>query len=790
MLSAIFLAGAFLAPAQAPADVVNRVLKCIDLSLRDVGAAVSECAAAADDARRIADPELEATALAFRAGCLSWIAEWDQGLRDGYRALELASKGPGSLASRHASLVLGAIHRERGDARPALQHLRDAIAKASRDGDGGTESLAHSVLARTLFWLGDFPSARTETDLARKLAQAAKVPYAEFFAEWQRGMTELEARRLDAAAPYLRAALQQAQSMGFGAGVANMQVNIADLSVETGDLAGAVVALDAARLLIQRGQAPELFGPYLDETEGRLLARQGQHEAAANRFERAAGRGASPWLQARALVGRARALRDQSLDQQAIAAYRRAISAVEATRGDTPADGQRATYMAANLAPYRELISLLWATSGPAAAESAFEVSEAARARALRDALAAAGRSTQVASAVTVTALQARLTPSSLFIEYLQTDRQLFAFAVSTTSIRWVAVANPVEDRVRFLHALVQQADASTPIEPVTRRLFDDLLAPLLEGIPGEVSNLIISADGALHLLPFELLRPPGAPAPTPAVNRYVIQYSPSAALLFRDQAGTAASAILSVSAPLKPQVEDALGRWAANASVPLPSLTFSRVEAATAFQNTGGRGLLLTDARAQESTVKRAPLSGFGRLHFATHAVVNAALPQHSALILGSGNGEDGLLEASEIYALRLNAELVVLSACETGIGQLIGGEGTQSLGRAFLQAGAHRVISTLWPIDDRQSVVFMSRFYHALAEGMTPAIALTSAKRTSLANGMPSRVWAAFVLTGPPDAAAPPQASTTVSLIRLMPALVLGLAALMVFASRLRRA
>jgi CHAT domain-containing protein len=793
MINALLLLGVVLAPAPSASEAANRrVLHCIDLSIRDVGAAVVECEAAATAARRLGEREMEATALAFRAGCLSWIAQWDEGLRDGYRALELARDLPDSLATRHASLVLGAIHRERGDARQALQHLRDAIAKAARTRDPGTESLAHSVLARTLFWLGDYAGARTETDRARDLGRAAKVPYAEFFASWQRGMTELESRRLDAANTYMRAALQTAQSMGFDAGVANMHVNIADLSVESGELAAAVTALDAARTLIQQRRAPELFGPYLDETEGRLLAARGQHRLAAVRFERAASRGASPWLQARALVGRARALRDQSLDGEAVAAYQRAIEAVEATRADTPADAQRATYMAANLAPYRELIALLWATGGPPLAERAFEVSEAARARALRDALAAAGRSAQVARPVTVATLQERLTAADLFIEYLQAGQQLFAFAVSKSSVRWVAISDGTDERVRFLHGLGQQDGPASRLEPVARRLFDDLLAPLLEGVAPEVSNLIISADGVLHQLPFEVLQPPPAgrrsTASPPVVNRYVIQYSPSAALLFRDRANTTSSMMLAVSAPATLPVNDALARLAANGAGPLRPLTFSGHEAATAFQQSGGQGLLLTSATAQESTVKRAALSTFGRLHFATHAIVNTVVPQHSALMLGSSDGEDGLLEASEIYALDLHADLVVLSACDTGMGQLLGGEGTQSLARAFLQAGAQRVISTLWPIEDRQSVVFMSRFYRALANGDRPAMALTAAKRASQASGMPARVWAAFVLTGPPD---PVVTSTAVPLdgpLRVVPVLCMVLSMAWLLASRAR--
>jgi len=142
--------------------------------------------------------------------------------------------------------------------------------------------------------------------------------------------------------------------------------------------------------------------------------------------------------------------------------------------------------------------------------------------------------------------------------------------------------------------------------------------------------------------------------------------------------------------------------------------------------------------------------------LHFATHALVDTSFPLRSCLLLGEGQGQDGYLRASEIYALPMAADLVVLSACETGLGQVVAGEGAQSLARAFLHSGARAVVSTLWRVGDRTSVDLMSAFYARIARGEAVGRALGAAKRELLRRDLPPRTWAGFVVSGSPDALA----------------------------------
>ena len=116
------------------------------------------------------------------------------------------------------------------------------------------------------------------------------------------------------------------------------------------------------------------------------------------------------------------------------------------------------------------------------------------------------------------------------------------------------------------------------------------------------------------------------------------------------------------------------------------------------------------------------------------------------------SSEGEDGFLQAREIYHLKLASDLVVLSACQTARGRMLSGEGVQGLARAFFYAGAKSVVASLWNVSDERAAAFMTTFYSHLAEGLSKAEALRAAKLDLLSRDRtsPPRYWAAFILMG----------------------------------------
>jgi CHAT domain-containing protein/tetratricopeptide (TPR) repeat protein len=186
--------------------------------------------------------------------------------------------------------------------------------------------------------------------------------------------------------------------------------------------------------------------------------------------------------------------------------------------------------------------------------------------------------------------------------------------------------------------------------------------------------------------------------------------------------------------------------------------LPFTRFEANGIFASARvDQGLLATDFRASRATATGGALAQYRYLHFATHAILNTEHPELSGIVLSlvdeQGKQVDGFLRLHDIYNLNLPADLVVLSACQTGLGKEIRGEGLVGLTRGFMYAGAPRVVASLWKVDDAATAELMKRFYAAmLKNNLRPAAAL---RRAKLEMWQQKRwrapfYWAAFELQG----------------------------------------
>ncbi|HKU78180.1 MAG TPA: CHAT domain-containing protein, partial [Pyrinomonadaceae bacterium] len=162
-------------------------------------------------------------------------------------------------------------------------------------------------------------------------------------------------------------------------------------------------------------------------------------------------------------------------------------------------------------------------------------------------------------------------------------------------------------------------------------------------------------------------------------------------------------------------------------------------------------------DFAASRTNVTSAALDQYQIVHFATHGLINNRHPELSGIVLSlvdeKGRPQNGFLRLYEIYNLKLGADLVVLSACQTAVGQETRGEGLLGLTRGFMYAGAPRVVATLWQVDDRATSELMKRFYQKmLGEGLRPAAALKAAQGSMQADKRWSspHFWAAFTLQG----------------------------------------
>jgi CHAT domain-containing protein len=347
------------------------------------------------------------------------------------------------------------------------------------------------------------------------------------------------------------------------------------------------------------------------------------------------------------------------------------------------------------------------------------------------------------------------LAPSELVLEYVMSDPHSYCLVIARDFARVVPLASRQSIATSVLSYLkTLKTKGSSKLQG------KELYATLLKDIPEvpKKERLIIVPDGRLHLLPFDALVDTRGRY---AVLSHTITYSSSASALYlvrSPRQELAQQAFLGIGGiPYEQNVElTKVATLRGYINGPLVNLPASKVEilAAQAATHSDGHSVLIGTS-ATKSAFEHSGLEQHAIIHLAVHGVANEKHPERAALLLLSdtSSGDDGILEASEIVHLRTNADLVVLSACDTAVGRLQGEEGIANLSLAFQLAGAKAVVSTLWSIDDTTAVYLMKRFYAHLAEKNTVASALTAAKRDMLktygAQAVPY-YWASFKLEG----------------------------------------
>jgi CHAT domain-containing protein/Flp pilus assembly protein TadD len=487
---------------------------------------------------------------------------------------------------------------------------------------------------------------------------------------------------------------------------------------------------------------------------------------------------------------------------QALATYRQAIEVIESIQGSIQVESLKSTYAAAQAPVYERLINLLW-EDGQAA--EAFAYAERARARALLDQIGnqpvnfRAGSapeliaqeqtlrlaiidlqrtrederakplgqqeqrlldklsadleqarkdhqdlltrlklaSPEYAALVSVSTLSLEevqsqvLDADSTLIEYFVMDDQALAWVVDREGFELVPLTITRADltnHVERLHKLIKlrRFDSQT-----AAGLYDTLFAPLKPYI--RHPNLIIVPHGVLHYLAFAALW--NAEAERYLIEDYGLTYAPSASAL---------EFILDKRSPDQGRLL-AMGNPGADGL-----LLHAGAEAEAVAKLYGAAPLLKQDAAESQVYAQAGQID---LLHLAAHGYYDPYNALYSRIELAVGGGQDGNLEVHEVYGLDLTgANLVVLSACETALGEQSAGDELVGLTRAFLYAGAPAVVTTLWSIDDAASETLMEAFYGHLREGLTNAEALRAAQLEVLAQEQwqTPYYWAAFSLTG----------------------------------------
>ncbi len=297
--------------------------------------------------------------------------------------------------------------------------------------------------------------------------------------------------------------------------------------------------------------------------------------------------------------------------------------------------------------------------------------------------------------------------------------------------------------KVKLVRELVQRPQSDRWVKPAAS-LYDSLIEPLVgDGLLSDIEHIYFVPHGILNYLPFALL-PATASGKRLVIDSFTLSYLPSATALVQNFEHVINAGALLALAPEKAH------------------LRFAREEARSVSAIFDSATHLLEGKQATESAFKE-QAKNYGMLHFATHGYFNRKNPLFSGLELEADESNDGLLQVYEILRLSLDARLVTLSACQTGLGtgyfnEIPAGDDFVSLTRAFLLAGSDAVLASLWEVDDRSTVELMSRFYQRLrASGSDAgkATALALAQREMRLSGEFNHpfYWAPFVLVGQHD-------------------------------------
>lgn len=681
--------------------------------------------------------------LSMFGNALNELRRYEEALEYFNRALVLASHTPDIgfpfMAYEGKAQALVATNRNN----EAESLLKDALDKAKRFGRRGHESQLYIDLGKAARAKGDREGAITYLRKASDLARSAQ-----FY-------------RMDADAMYELAGVYRSQN----------KLEFAQACLQQG--------IAASRTIGDRFYLPRDLAALAEvkSLQGDPRAAESLYEQATDVLDGLLVNSASPNAKSSIVA----AMSDIYVQDFALAAHLQNVSEafeiVERARGRSAADllrsSGRSTATTPNETPADRQITnlqlrLLHSVSMTERKQILADLFDTEQKRALET-----GTPTRsLAHPVRLSELRMVLRRDEVFLEYVVSDSASYCLVVSRQRADLIRLSARRDTLDRAVQSYLRQVRGKENAEGEGRRLYTILLERTMR--MHENLRLIVVPDGPLNSLPFEALRGAGGKY---VLASHVVSYVPSGTVLYVLRTSHRESnpnlPFLGVgdvnyetsgqrpAQNMGPSGSDEVTRGIYDlVGARFPDLPGSREEVLSAAKVFGEKSVLLIGTEASEAAFKSEPLSKFKVIHLAVHGVAEPKYPERAALVLGPDpqNREDGLLQAREITMLRLNADLVTLSACDTGIGKLQGEEGVESLERAFLIAGARTVVATLWSADDTFSAVLLKSFYTHLANHEDKGSALRNAKLDMIrkfGQEAPPYYWAGFTLSG--EAASP---------------------------------
>ncbi len=674
--------------------------------------------------------------------------------------------------------AIGQLHFDMGDTEKALEHYQKAL-------ELNQALRFRRREAATLLEVG-----RCQLDLGRHQESSASFERAlALFRELENPMLEADA---------LQELGRLSESLGDDAAALRYFEEAIELKVSVGDLRGRASVLDELGNLHRKLGSPERA------LEGFLEAGERSREAG------------DPLLESHALYRAATAYRDLGRLGEARAAVEDSIRLADTVRAKVASQGLRTSFSASVHERYSFYVDLLLQLHRERPGEGldalAFQAAERVRARTLRESLKEAAarirvgadpglleREGELRRVLNELAIERELVADEgererlrREIDSLSAEYDRLQSTIRSRSPRYAALTAPEPSTLAEVQALldgetrllayhlgkersflwsvtaddhsVHELLPGDDIEALARETYRSLKSPtgaeglessrlsraLLTPLTGLAEKrLVVVADGALSYVPFGALPPPtGGEAPLIASVEVVRLPAASLAAALRSQrAGRRFARWVAIAA------DPAYG----NADLSIRPLPQSRREAARiAALAPAGAVEVVTGFAASREWVERTDFSPFRALHFAAHGILDDQRPELSGIVLSlldeKGSRRDGFLRLHDIYNLSLPVDLVVLSACETGLGREVEGEGLIGLVRGFMYAGAPAVIASSWKVDDAATAELMTELYRGLFAGKPPVAALREAQLAVWKNPRfrSPYYWGAFELQG----------------------------------------
>jgi CHAT domain-containing protein len=687
-------------------------------------------------------------------------------LADGNRVTEAATY-----------LSMGRIRSSLGETRKALELFEKAMPIYRQLGIRRREAQALGFIGAALNTLGEPEKAGAPLEEALRIAAEVNDAATEGVAHLTLGGMRAEAGRREEARAHFRRAAEVTRSQLPKPDHAAALYRLARLARETGDLTEARRQAEAALDVLERIRR-SVASPTLRSTF--VASRRETYELYVDVLMRLHAAHPGQGFDARALEASEAARARGLLDQLAEAGLE-----VRAGVDASLLEEERLIQLRLDAALDRQL-RLAQAKPDSEQAQAAARLVQtltaewdAARAK-IRSQSPRFAELREPAPATVAAIREEVLGTDTLLLEYALGDARSILWVVGRDTLSTYTLPGRADVEKAAREAYAQLGDPAGSASEALARLSRMVLGPAAAALTGK--RLLVVADGALHYVPFAALPHPRRPD-QPLLERHEVVGAPSAsviALLRREARPRVATKTLAVLAdPVFDRSDERLrGRAQVAAAAPssasrrdleravrsagldggLPRLPFTRREAEAILSLVPPRARRAAlDFDASRATVTDTSLADFRLVHFATHGFLNSAQPGLSGVVLSlvdrEGADARGFLTATDVFNLRLGADMVVLSGCRTALGQDLRGEGLLGLSRGFMYAGAPRVVSSLWKVDDAATAELMTRFYRGiLKQRLPPGAALRAAQR-GLARRPRFRhpfYWAAFQLQG----------------------------------------